>query len=100
DLDVSLIIHFRQVTGVHPAIGVDRLGGGLVIIPVTEHDTVTARAQFANGTAGDRRALGVDNLVFQMWLGLTDGRHAPLQFVIGAGLHRYRTGFGHAVSDL
>ena len=52
-LQVALVVHRREVAGVHPAGAVDRLGGPLGVLPVAEHDAVAARAQLAGLAALD-----------------------------------------------
>src|SRR6516225_1472507 len=47
DVDVPVGVHHGQVAGVHPAGGVDRLGGLVRLVPVAEHHRVAAGAQLA-----------------------------------------------------
>ena len=84
----------------HPARGVDRLGGALRVLPVAEHHGVAARAQLArlaarHGAAGVR----VDDLDLDVRVHAADGADAALEVVVGAGLGRDRRGLGHAVTD-
>jgi hypothetical protein len=49
DVRVALGIDRRQVAGVHPAGGVDRLARARLVLPVAAHDRVAARAELAGG---------------------------------------------------
>src|SRR5438067_1535733 len=100
DVDVALVVHGRQVTGVHPARGVDGLTGRFGIVPVTEHDAVAARAQLARLTPQqDLASWRVDDLDLDVGVNPTDGRHALVERVVGAALGRDRRGLGHAIAD-
>src|SRR5690554_6835413 len=101
DLNVALVIHGGQITGMHPAGFVDRFSGCLFVVPVFQHDAVTACAQLADFTARhDLAAARIHNLGFQVWLGTAHGGYALFNAVVGAGLGRYRAGFSHAIGDL
>ena len=100
DVDVAVGVHHRQVAGVHPAGRVDRLGGLLRLVPVAEHHRVAAGAQLAGLAAGQRPpGLRVDDLDLDVRVHPPDGRHPPVQRVVGAGLGGHRRGLGHAVAD-
>ena len=53
DVEVAVGVHHREVAGVHPAVGVDRLGGALGVVPVAEHHRVAARAELARLAPAD-----------------------------------------------
>src|SRR3954447_5801116 len=87
DLQVALVVHLREVAGVHPARAVDRVGGLLGLFPVSEHDAVAARAELARLAAGDdRAALGVHDLDLDVRMHPPDGSDALLERVVGARL--------------
>lgn len=100
DPHVAVVVHHRQVAGVHPARRVDGLGGGLGVVPVAEHHAVAAGAQLADLAARHHPARLVDDLALQPRLGASDSGHAQLQAIVRTGLQRHRTGLGHAVGDL
>ncbi len=100
DLHVALVVHGRQVAGVHPARAVDGLAGRFRVVPVAEHHAVAAGAQLADLPARHDMAVLVDDLALQVRLGTTDAGDAPFEVVARAGLGRHRAGLGHAVGDL
>ncbi len=78
---ITLVIHARQVPGVHPARLVDRFGGAFGVVPVAEHHAVTAGAQFTDGAARHQVARLINDFAFQLRLGTADGGHAQLQVI-------------------
>jgi hypothetical protein len=98
DVAVALVVDGGQVAGVHPAVGVDGLGGLFLVVPVAEHHRIAARAQLALGRAArcgprcrrssPRGAAGCG----PRWT-------RALQRVVGAALEAHRRGLGHAVGD-
>ena len=59
-LHVAVVGHHGQVAGVHPPVGIDRLGGLVGVVPVARHHRVPAGAELAGHAALDRFAgLGV-----------------------------------------
>ena len=100
DVAVAVLAHLGEVAGVHPAVGVDGLGGLLGVVPVAEHHRVAAGAELAglpalDGLAGDR----VDDLDLDVGVDPPDRRRTTLEVVVGAGLAGHRAGLGHAVGD-
>src|SRR5918998_5551948 len=53
DPDVPVLVHRRQVAGVHPARRVDRLRGPLGLVPVARHHQIAARAELTGLATGD-----------------------------------------------
>ena len=53
DVAVAVLAHLGEVAGVHPAVGVDRLGGLLRLVPVAEHHRVAAGAELPGSPALD-----------------------------------------------
>src|SRR5690606_33342208 len=101
DLDVTILVHGRQVAGVHPAGIVDGFPGLFLVVPVLQHHAVAAGTQFANLTSGhDVGGALVDNLGFQVRLGAAHGGDLLLERVEGTGLGGNRAGFRHAVGNL
>src|SRR5699024_6660651 len=49
DVQIALLIYFRDVTGVDPAVD-NRLGGKIFSLPITLHRTPTTHAQFTRLT--------------------------------------------------
>jgi hypothetical protein len=66
DAHAAVVVHHREVAGVHPAVLVDGGAGGHPVAPTTEHRAVAARAPLARRPAvvvaerleRDRRVLG------------------------------------------
>ncbi|MNL58138.1 hypothetical protein D3C87_1817510 [compost metagenome] len=81
DAHITLVIHARQITGVHPACLIDGLRGAFGIVPVTQHHAVAARAQLTDGAARNQVAGVIDDLAFQLRLSAADGGHTQFQFV-------------------
>src|SRR6185437_5392461 len=100
DVDVALVVHRREVAGVHPAIAVDRLARARLVVPVAAHHRIAAGAELA-GLAGYHgpAAFGVDDLDLQVRLDLAHRAHPALQRRIGRALAAHRAGLGHAVGD-
>src|SRR5919112_3412559 len=99
DVAVALVIQGGQVTGVHPACGIDHLCRFLNLAPVTEHDGVAARAQLARLAARDYASLGVHNLHLKVRVNAAYCGDAPLRRVVDGALKADRAGFRHAVGD-
>src|SRR5512136_1997194 len=53
DLAVTVLVHYRQVAGVKPAVGVYRLGSLLRHLVITLHDKVAAAAKFSLFARGE-----------------------------------------------
>src|SRR5215471_19679331 len=67
DAQAAIGVHGGQITGVVPAIGVDRLGRELRGVMVTAHDQVTACAKLADLAGDDRLAsCDISNLHFSV----------------------------------
>src|SRR5579859_2745131 len=47
NVDIAILIHGRQVAGMHPARPIDSAGGSVWIVPVAEHHAIAACAEFA-----------------------------------------------------
>ena len=100
DVGVAVVVHHRQVAGVHPAGAVDRLGGLGRLAPVAQHDRVAAGAELTRHTARhDLAGLGVDDLDLQVRHHPADRAGAARQGVVGGGLGAGGRGLGHAVAD-
>ena len=97
---IALLIHLRQVTGMHPAVTVDGISSGLRVVPVTEHHAVATGTQLANLTPGNGVARSIDQLALKLWLGTPHRGNPQFQFIRRPRLYRYRAGFGHAIGDL
>ncbi len=100
DVQVTRLVHDGEVAGVHPACGVDHLGGLLRLVPVAQHDRVAAGAHLARRPARQHQAgLRVDHLHLDVRVHPPDRRHPPLHVVIGLGLAGDRGRLGHPVAD-
>ncbi len=69
DVAVAVLAHRGQVAGVHPAVGVDGLGGLLRVLPVAQHDRVAPPRTQLTGFAPPRHRLPpgrVDHLDLQV----------------------------------
>ena len=88
-----------MIAGVHPAVGVEHVGGLFRLVPIAEHDAVAAGAEFAAFAARHDAALEIDHLDLDMRMDAPDGGHPPLQRIVGGALETDRAGFGHAVGD-
>jgi hypothetical protein len=77
----------RQVAGVHPAAGVDRLRRRLRVAPVAEHDDVAAGKEFARLAARhDLAGQAVDDLALDVRVDAADGADAFGDRVVGRAL--------------
>src|SRR5690348_740339 len=100
DGDIAVRVHGGQVTGVHPARGVDGLGGLAGLPPIAEHHRVPARAQLTRNVAwhGDT-GFRIDDLDLDVRMYPPDRGYPAVQRVVDPGLRRDRGGFGHSVDD-
>src|SRR5699024_11186724 len=53
DVEVAVGTHLGQITGVHPAVSVDRLGGQVRLLPVPQHHRVPARTELSRRPPGN-----------------------------------------------
>src|SRR5690606_12787529 len=51
DVAIALVVDDGEVAGVHPAIGVEHVGGLLALVPIAQHDAVAAGAELAAAAA-------------------------------------------------
>ena len=79
DVAEALGVDDGEVAGVHPAGGVDRLGGAQRVVPVAAHDRVAAGAQLAGEPARDDAAVLVDQLDLEMRVDAADGGDAAVE---------------------
>src|SRR5262249_660619 len=79
---VALGVEGGEVAGVHPAAGVDRLGGLLGVAPVPLHDRVAAGAELARRARRHDAAVGVDDLDLHMRVDAADAADALLQGIV------------------
>ena len=74
DVDVAVVAHDGEVTGVHPPSIVDRLAGRLFVVPVPAHDKVAAAAELATSSPRYDSSRGrVDDLDLDVGVDATDG---------------------------
>src|SRR5699024_5097455 len=100
DVAVAVLTHDREVTRVHPTVGVDGLRGLLRVLPVAQHHRVAAGAELTGLTPLDRvTGDRVDHLDLHVRVGPADAGGTALQVVVRPGLARHRRGLGHAVGD-
>src|SRR6202044_385510 len=78
DVAVAGLINHAEITGMHPTLGVDRLGRALRIVPVAQHHRIAAGADLAGNAARRHLAGLIDDLHLQMRLHPADGRDAAL----------------------
>src|SRR5207253_2370496 len=98
--DITVGVHLGQVAGVHPAGGVDGLGGLLRVLPIAAHDHVAAGAELPAHAAGhDQVGLRVEDPDLHVRVHPAHGPGLPVQVVADAGLGGHRGGLGHAVAD-
>ena len=57
DEDVAVVVEVSNVAGVQPAIGIDRLRGGLIVVQVPLHDLRATNPQFTIFVDADSRCL-------------------------------------------
>src|SRR5580700_5079501 len=91
DADVTVLVHRREVAGVHPALLVDRLGGALGVVPVSAHDHIPAREELAGLAALDGAAIigtptHPDDLDLDVGADLADRAAAVLERVVAPHL--------------
>src|ERR1019366_4174687 len=79
DPDVAPVVHDRDVTGVQPAVGVDRGFGLLGLLEVAAHDVVAAYDHFAGFAARDLVPSGIDHAE----LGVGNGSSGPVGDRVG-----------------
>src|SRR6266481_82696 len=99
DVAVALRIDDGDIAGVHPATGIEHVGGLFGFVPIAQHDAVAAGAQFAPFAARHDASLEIDNLDLDMGMNAPDGGDPTLQRIVRRALKADRAGFGHAVGD-
>ncbi len=72
DIAVALLVDDTDIAGMHPALGVDRFGGPLRIVPIAQHHRITAGAELARDPAWRDPALRVDGLDLKVGLHPSD----------------------------
>ncbi|CFS04388.1 Uncharacterised protein [Mycobacterium tuberculosis] len=84
-------VHLSQISGVHPAVGVDHLRSLLRVIPVPGHHRIASRAELADHPARDRLARGrIHHLDLKVWTHPTDRADPSIHRVVGARLRGNR----------
>src|SRR5579884_2940528 len=80
DVDIALLVHGGQVSGMHPARTVDSLSGRFGIVPVAEHHAVPTRAEFTRLPHWHNFARrGINNLDLQVRPDLAYRAHALIE---------------------
>src|SRR4030095_10760544 len=77
DVAVALVVESGEITGVHPAAGIDGLGGLLGVAPIALHDRIAAGAEFTRRARRDNAAFRVDDLHFHMRVDAAEDADAP-----------------------
>ena len=75
----ALSVERGQIARVHPAVGVQHVGGPGLVGPISEHDGVAASADLADRAERDDLAAGVDELDLQVGLNAANGGYSELQ---------------------
>src|SRR5205085_12672405 len=99
DVAIALLVDGREVAGMHPARGIDRLARLLLVVPIRPHDEIAAGQQLAGRAARDDAAFRIDDLHLGVRHRPADGRDPPLDRIVGCRDRARRAGFGHAVAD-
>src|ERR1700730_1346620 len=99
DVAVPLLVDHRDVAGMHPAIGIEHVGGLFRLIPIAKHDAVAASAQFAGVAAGHNATLEIDDLNLDVRMNASDSRHPALKRIVSGALETGWAGLGHAIAD-
>ena len=86
DVAIAFLVHDRQVSAMHPAIGVDRHRCAFFVTPIPLHDGITARAKFALLAWGHGSTSLIDNFAFHMRLDTADCRNTFVQWLVSGGL--------------
>ena len=79
DVAIALGVDHGEVAGVHPAVGVEHVGGLLRLVPIAQHHAVAAGAEFAALAARHDAALEIDDLDLDMRMDAADGGDPALQ---------------------
>src|SRR5215472_14343182 len=66
DIAITLGIDRREIAGMHPSGCVDRFAGLFLVVPVTEHDQIATRQQFAGRAKRHDPAFRIDDLGLDM----------------------------------
>ena len=75
----------------HPAVGVDGLGGAFGVVPVAQHHRVAPGLELAAGASGHDHAGGrVDDADLDVGVDPPDGGDPLLEGVVGGGLGGHR----------
>src|ERR1700688_1057066 len=79
DVAIAFGVDHGDVARMHPAIGIEHVGGFLRLVPIAEHDAVAAGAEFAAFAAWHHAAVEIDHLDLDMWMNASDGGYPALQ---------------------
>src|SRR5262245_19872409 len=86
DLAEPFLIELGDVAAVHEAVAIDCASSLFRLVPIAQHDRITARAQLAGRADGDRRAGLIDELAFEVRLYPANRRYTPRQRIVGRRL--------------
>ena len=99
DTDEAVFVHNRKISGVHPAIFIDRFIGLLSVAPIAVHHCIAACAVFTLLSARQGRAVKPDNLSFYVRMYAPHCLDSLGQRIVGQGLGGDRARFRHAIRN-
>src|ERR1700683_3934992 len=79
DVAIALLVDHGEIAGMHPAAGVQYVGGFFRLVPIAQHHAVAAGAQFTAFAARHDAAFEIDDLDLDMRMNAPDRGHPPLQ---------------------
>jgi hypothetical protein len=83
----------------HPAVGIEHVGGFYRFIPIAQHHAVAAGAEFTLFATGYDATFEIDDFDLDMRMNAPDSGHPPLERTVDRALKADRAGFGHAIGD-
>src|SRR3984893_7010343 len=86
DVAIALGVDHGDIAGVHPAAGIEYVGGFFFFVPIAQHDAVAAGAEFAAFAAGHDAALEIDDFHLDMGMNAPDRGHPALPRIVGGAL--------------
>src|SRR5690606_11125094 len=81
DFNKACIIHFSNITGMHPTGSINNFVGSFLSFPIAEHHGITSYTKLAQLTTRDHFALFIYNFNVQMRMDATNSTDSLLNTV-------------------
>ena len=99
DPAIARLVQRREITGVHPAGGIDDLASPQIVPPIADHDGIAPGAKLARLAPLHHPSPIIDDLRFQVGHDPSHGRDAKRRRVVAPRLETDRARLRHAIGD-